>query len=978
MPLKTTLISDSQSVGHKKKTQINFRNGSRREKSLGTTVLDRSVHFSCVGSEATYQLHGLLAIGFISIENAFRKLETVSNINQALFSFCLNGNKFQVQRLVLLNIDVNCTDAIGNTPLMICAMNRFCDIARVLLEKGADVNITNRHGNSALMLSVAYSCSTDMIRTLLEQKTINIHQKNSDGYTCLMMAMEMINFDIVKLILGKAFGENNPTMYKKSIFDAHLIAIRLGVQKVFLYLEKEISTHEPAMFSAVLEGDLCSARFMVDYGVAKNDSSGSLIIRTLQFYEQRRAGVNEIDFEIMKTLLKKDENATFSCQDGRKVLAHCVNIRNVHLLDLLCFFLSKRYNMFSEEMEEIFYLALLAVFNECRGDLLSVLVRYNPRLLYSNTVRSPIEKAIITGAFDFIDMFLNLGGTIDVKESLFTVIKHEKFDSFLFILTRFRTDALNIVTENTNGVLHRAAEKRNIKIIETLIDFGADVNVIYKEKTPLMWCKDFTVAKRLIELGADVNKTAGNNLSTPFLNLFSLEYMDNFLQQSNVFIKGFKFAEKMSEIVRDMFTRPVTNLVNLFLEKGARINDRNLKGKTAVMLASTDENFQELLKHLLDSGADPNIGDNRGQTALHLAVREKCELNVLALLNYKADIHSKETEGNSCLHLCVKENNLPMLNMLIEHGADVNAENNVGDTPLIVAAENRQTKKEIINHLLDSDANMNHRNNYGYTALMKAASSYFPELIQILCDRGADVNIRNNDNGQNVVSIMTEKCAHAGFVTEEYSQCLYSVLERGGSAECLKPEDVFKLIDRRLMQLIQKLIRAGFSPSECILDETRFLRHTPLMNPVSSTFSPFVFAILRNRIELAEYFTEINFLTDCDIFHRDRVRSIRLHLERSNREKSLEFLNEFYWRPLSLQKICLVTISSAIGPGLERVDKMNTLPLPTKLKDVLLFKQDEVTAIVLRDAFHSVMGRIYFYDSDDSDDYEFYDVSDDN
>ncbi|MFC1478022.1 ankyrin repeat domain-containing protein [Candidatus Margulisiibacteriota bacterium] len=40
------------------------------------------------------------------------------------------------------------------TPLMIAAQNGYTDIAKVLLEHGADVKIKDENGDSALMLAV--------------------------------------------------------------------------------------------------------------------------------------------------------------------------------------------------------------------------------------------------------------------------------------------------------------------------------------------------------------------------------------------------------------------------------------------------------------------------------------------------------------------------------------------------------------------------------------------------------------------------------------------------------------------------------------------------------------------------------------------------------------------------------------------------------------------------------------------------------
>ena len=85
----------------------------------------------------------------------------------------------------------------------------------------------------------------------------------------------------------------------------------------------------------------------------------------------------------------------------------------------------------------------------------------------------------------------------------------------------------------------------------------------------------------------------------------------------------------------------------------------------------------------------------------------------------------------------------------IRQGAELNHRNNNGWTPLDLAAMNPNA--DVIYTFLkegDQEIRINMRDEFGNTALMKAA--YYndnPEVVKILIDFGADVNIQN-DNGQ--------------------------------------------------------------------------------------------------------------------------------------------------------------------------------------------------------------------------------------
>lgn len=47
-------------------------------------------------------------------------------------------------------MDVNISNRLGNTPLHVAAIKGHEEIARLLLEKGADTNIKNHSGNTPL------------------------------------------------------------------------------------------------------------------------------------------------------------------------------------------------------------------------------------------------------------------------------------------------------------------------------------------------------------------------------------------------------------------------------------------------------------------------------------------------------------------------------------------------------------------------------------------------------------------------------------------------------------------------------------------------------------------------------------------------------------------------------------------------------------------------------------------------------------
>ncbi|KAI8771958.1 ankyrin repeat domain-containing protein 50 isoform X2 [Biomphalaria glabrata] len=154
--------------------------------------------------------------------------------------------------------------------------------------------------------------------------------------------------------------------------------------------------------------------------------------------------------------------------------------------------------------------------------------------------------------------------------------------------------------------------------------------------------------------------------------------------------------------------------------------------------------------------------------------------------------------------------------------------------------------------------------------------------------------------------------------------------------------------------------------SECTLKEDRYTFHTP-----AKTFSPFWYALMIDNLQLARYFSNISFLTLSDCCYQQYVSSRNL-LVKKRYKQCLEFVDELFSKPMSLEKLSLVTVCSLIGPGGTREVKIKGLQLPVKFKDQLLFRTEDTLRTVANEERHVTMAfpliRIDFLSDSDSDD----------
>ncbi|KAK3343382.1 ankyrin repeat-containing domain protein [Lasiosphaeria hispida] len=125
------------------------------------------------------------------------------------------------------------------------------------------------------------------------------------------------------------------------------------------------------------------------------------------------------------------------------------------------------------------------------------------------------------------------------------------------------------------------------------------------------------------------------------------------------------------------------DMVRLLLEAGANPNYEHSDGGLVTMGLCIEEYF-EIHKVLIDSGADVNRKNHSGFTAIYCAVTYGSLNLVRYMLDRGADVSTVcEPDCHSTmLHLAIRHQNEAMAKLLIQRGADLHAQDEFGRTPL--------------------------------------------------------------------------------------------------------------------------------------------------------------------------------------------------------------------------------------------------------------------------------------------------------
>jgi ankyrin repeat protein len=192
----------------------------------------------------------------------------------------------------------------------------------------------------------------------------------------------------------------------------------------------------------------------------------------------------------------------------------------------------------------------------------------------------------------------------------------------------------------------------------------------------------------------------------------------------------------------------------MLLEHGADVNTKDDFGITPLHWAA-DKGHVEVVKLLLERGADPNAKSNyswtSGWTPLHYAA-DKGHIEVVeALLKHGADVNAKDKDGKTPLHVASVRGDVNIVKLLLERGADPNARDGNGETPLHWAASKGHV--EVVEVLLEYGADINIKDRDGRTPLHVASAAYrapewdYVDAIELLLEHGADPNARDG-NGE--------------------------------------------------------------------------------------------------------------------------------------------------------------------------------------------------------------------------------------
>ncbi|XP_059171165.1 putative ankyrin repeat protein RF_0381 [Physella acuta] len=840
------------------------------------------------------------------------------------------GSVELLKQFIVQGADVNVCDTKNNSCLVLAIRKRNIEVAKWLVQKGANVNVTTEN-HVPLLLLATESGDAELVKNIL-QCGADVTKTDQVGNTCLHIA-----------VIAGGFQENVQVLSEGRVNGC------LEIIDILIKAGSDINqTNEK------LESPLHVAIKGKDYNSVKNLVHYNPVVRVL---DQNKTTQFNLDnktacTKMIHLLINQGAALNIADEHGKTPLHYCVEKMDLDYVNILIE-AGADVNITDEKQET----ALI-----CAAKILL-------------QIRS-MDKEMIEEVMKIFLTLITAEARVNVSDVAGNTALHYAVQSKNVDMVQRLIDAgADVTVSNNRGetVLHVAAKYRCIKITDILLNVEKSFEIInakdlYTEKPPLKlrnfyhfqsFKKKPTTPLEIAlyerntqDYGEIVRRSQQNRESCApgetALMVALRNYNDDVAckllsYNADVNIKNEKGYTALHMAVLGLSRKALP----LILQQGCSVNVQAENGDTPLMLADD----KSIVKLLCDTGADVNLRNCEGKSALHYAIFYG-KINLVRLLvEAGAEINSNVPEPLPHLILAVCFNDQDMVEFLLTAGADVNAVSSCGTPPLIAAAENidstlypeEHTHFTMFDILLRGGADINITDKNGLTALMYITKRQcLNKYLDCFLRFGVNLDIKDRekrsaltyclmiqDKGIRIAQAeMLLKRGANPIIDEEYRRLL---IDSNTTDVC----SLFHTINFGALLTFGKLEYLRMLVCNGVMLET----FTLIEHPEGKLILPnLMISLQQGRTDVTKYMIATGYLNLHQIHLYLNCTSSSASEHRSLSSTETDFLKDATSEPWPLVKLAFLTVSTMLGESPKREERLSHIHLPPKLKQLLMFQ----------------------------------------